>query len=59
MLWLPPGVSLSLQDSWLRGAPVNGFPHYAVRHKPPSGSVIGSQPVSLDRENLELLRRKR
>jgi hypothetical protein len=51
---------LLLQDAWLRGTPINGFPHYAVQHhKPPSASVIGSQPVSLDRENLELLRRKR
>lgn len=48
-----------LQDAWLRGAPISGFPHYSVLNKPPSSSVIGSQPVSLDRENLELLRRKR
>jgi hypothetical protein len=47
------------QDAWLRGAPIEGFPHYAVLHKPPGQSVIGSQPVSLDRENLALLRQKR
>lgn len=51
-----PGAA---QDAWLRRAPFEGFPHYAVQHKPPGQSVIGSQPVSLDRENLELLRRKR
>jgi hypothetical protein len=48
-----------LQDAWLRGATIEGYPHYAVQHKTPGQSVIGSQPVSLDRENLELLRRKR
>ena len=49
----------TLQDAFLSGRPVEGYPHYAVQHKAPSQSVIGSQPVSLDRENLELLRRKR
>lgn len=51
--------AILLQDAWMRGAHIEGFPHYAVQNKPPGQSVIGSQPVSLDRENLELLRRKR
>jgi hypothetical protein len=52
-------VLVCAQDAWLRGATIEGYPHYAVQHKAPGQSVIGSQPVSLDRENLELLRRKR
>jgi len=48
-----------LQDAYLSGRPMEGYPHYAVQNKPPGQSVIGSQPVSLDRENLELLRMKR
>lgn len=52
-------VHVCLQDAWLRGAAIEGYPHYAVQHKTAGQSVIGSQPVSLDRENLELLRRKR
>jgi hypothetical protein len=43
----------------MKGEEVVGFPHYRVQGTAPSKSVVGSQPVSLDRENLELLRMKR
>jgi hypothetical protein len=48
-----------LQDMWMRSADTRVPPHYTVQYKPPGQSVIGSQPVSLDRENMDLLRRKR
>jgi hypothetical protein len=48
-----------LQDFWLKNEIVDGYPHYRVQNAAPSKSVVGSQPVSLDRENLEMLRRKR
>jgi hypothetical protein len=47
------------QDTILKGMPLNGFPHAALASRPPEDLFVGSQPVSLDLENMELLRRKR
>ncbi|KAF8072474.1 Rngtt [Scenedesmus sp. PABB004] len=47
------------QDNLLRGIPLRGFPHASMAGRPPGDLVIGSQPVSLALDNLDLVRTKR
>jgi hypothetical protein len=51
--------SFFLQDSMQKNTPVVGFPHYREAGRPPGELFVGSQPVSLDLENLNLVRSKR
>jgi hypothetical protein len=48
-----------LQDSLMRNTPVVGFPHYKEAGRANGDLFVGSQPVSLDLENLNLVRSKR
>jgi hypothetical protein len=43
----------------LRGHIMQGFPHTAVADRGPGDCFLGSQPVSLDLDNLNLVRSKR
>lgn len=47
------------QDAMKTGRPLYGYPHAQVQYRAPGDSVVGSQPVSLDRQNLVLLHMKR
>lgn len=49
------------QDNTQRGVPIDGFPHFSLlaRHAGPGDYFVGSQPVSLDSENLALVKQKR
>ncbi|WIA08218.1 hypothetical protein OEZ85_007667 [Tetradesmus obliquus] len=47
------------QDNLLKGQLVQGYPHMAVAGRGPGDLFLGSQPVSLDLDNLGLVRGKR
>jgi hypothetical protein len=62
----PPGPCCALtsrahntQDERKQGKLSSHPPHLTIQRRAPSDAVIGSQPVSLDRENMALLERKR
>jgi hypothetical protein len=42
-----------------KGIEVHGYPHAEKAGRPPEELFMGSQPVSLDLENLNLVRSKR
>lgn len=48
-----------LQDNLLKGIPLLGFPHQEMTNRSNGDLFIGSQPVSLDIENLNLVKLKR
>ncbi|KAF6258115.1 mRNA capping enzyme, catalytic domain-containing protein [Scenedesmus sp. NREL 46B-D3] len=51
---------LAGQDNMLRGLPfTGGYPHESMAGRGPGDLFMGSQPVSLDLDNLDLVRSKR
>eukprot|EP00878_Enallax_costatus_P034032 GHUV01037636.1.p1 GENE.GHUV01037636.1~~GHUV01037636.1.p1 ORF type:complete len:370 (+),score=82.94 GHUV01037636.1:1124-2233(+) len=50
---------IQAQDLALKGAPLSGFPHEQKRNSEPGELFVGSQPVSLDLDNLNLITQKR